>query len=207
MELLSEIKSLNLVCEYLIKSSLVLGFALILVFFYRKRSASLRHFLLSFSLISLLLIPFISSFTAGWETSLLPTWQTQKSFSSLSNRAAENIGVPLQGKHEDLKNRGKNLQHLKGVKTSRANRGSLLTVATSKKNMLGISLVILWFLGLIFLLLRIFLGLYGVYRLTQQGEIISDSPWQQMLQSLLKAIRLKRKIGLLSHKKVMVPFT
>ena len=174
MELLSEIKSLNLVCEYLIKSSLVLGFALILVFFYRKRSASLRHFLLSFSLISLLLIPFISSFTAGWETCLLPTWQTQKSFSSLSNRAAENIGVPLQGKHEDLKNRGKNLQHLKGVKTSRANRGSLLTVATSKKNMLGISLVILWFLGLIFLLLRIFLVLYGVYRLTQQGEIISD---------------------------------
>lgn len=207
MELLSQIKGLDLVCEYLIKSSLVLGFLLLLAFLSRKKSASLRHFLLSFSLISLLLIPFLSSITIGWETRLLPSWQTGKNSSYISNEWAKSKENPIQGKHEDLNIHKKNTQKPDVVKTDSANRGSLLSKLAAKKNFLGLILITLWSVGLIFLLTRIFLGLYGAYRLTRQGEKISGSPWQQLLQRFLKTIPLKRKVSLFTHKQAMVPLT
>ncbi|TET74926.1 MAG: M56 family metallopeptidase, partial [Candidatus Aminicenantes bacterium] len=207
VELLSQIKGLDLVCEYLIKSSLVLGFLLLLAFLSRKKSASLRHFLLSFSLISLLLIPFLSSITIGWETRLLPSWQTGKNSSYISNEWAKSKENPIQGKHKDLNIHKKNTQKPDVVKTDSANRGSLLSKLAAKKNFLGLILITLWSVGLIFLLTRIFLGLYGAYRLTRQGEKISGSPWQQLLQRFLKAIPLKRKVSLFTHKQAMVPLT
>ncbi len=73
MEFLAEIKGLDLFSEFFIKSSVILTFTFVLVFLFRKKSASLRHFLLSVSLISLLLFPFLSTLTKGWETGLLPS--------------------------------------------------------------------------------------------------------------------------------------
>lgn len=207
MELLTGINGLNLVCEYLIKSSLVLCFSLLLVFLSRKKSASLRHFLLSFSLISMLLIPFLSSITTGWETRLLPSWQTEENSSSVANEWAKSRRIPIQEKHEDLNFHEENTQHRDIMKTDKADRGSLMTLLAAKINLLGLCLVILWSVGLIFLITRISLGLYGAFRLTRKGEKISSQSWQQLLQRLLKAIPLKRKVRLFSHKQVMFPLT
>ena len=75
-EFLFELRGLDFISDFFIKSSVILTFTFVLVFLFRKKSASLRHFLLSVSLICLLLIPFLSTLTRGWETGLLPTWQT-----------------------------------------------------------------------------------------------------------------------------------
>jgi beta-lactamase regulating signal transducer with metallopeptidase domain len=76
----------------------------------------------------------------------------------------------------------------------------------SKKN-LGLSLIMIWAAGLIFLLIRICLGLYGAHRLKKQGKRISGSLWQQLLQRFLNAISIRRKISLFSHDKVNTPLT
>jgi len=207
MELLSEIKGIGLVCEYFIKSTLLLAFSLLIVFLSRRKSASLRHFLLSLSLISLLLFPILSSITPGWETRLIPSWEAWKNSSSILNAREKSRQNSLQGNHEALSLQQNGRRPLGAVKAHSANRASVLSKIADNKNILGLSLIVLWSSVLTFLLTRILLGLCGAYRLTRQGEKISDSPWQRLLHRLLKAISLKRKVSLLSHKKVNVPIT
>lgn len=207
MEFLSEVKGLDLICEFLIKSSLVLVLSFLLVFLFRKKSASLRHFLLSFALISLLLFPFLSSITKGWETRLLPTWQTGKNSSLTLEEWNKNNETPTQFSSKDKVINKKTAQTSNFEKTKSQNRKSFISKISNTISFIGLSLIIIWSAGLIFLLIRIFLGLYGAHRLTRQGKRISSSFWQQLLHHFLEAISIKRKISLLSHKQVKAPLT
>ena len=73
MGFLPIIPGLNLLIDYLLKSSLILCFALFLSYLLRKQSAALRHMLLALSLIGLLFLPFLTS-AGGWEARFLPSW-------------------------------------------------------------------------------------------------------------------------------------
>ncbi|MBN1939235.1 MAG: hypothetical protein JW843_06595, partial [Candidatus Aminicenantes bacterium] len=55
-----------------IKSTMVLVPALLAAALFKRRTAAFRHFLLSFALIGLLLVPVSSLIPFGWRTSLLP---------------------------------------------------------------------------------------------------------------------------------------
>jgi len=205
MEFLSEIRGLNLFCEFFIKSSVIFTFTFVLVFLFRKKSASLRYFLLSVSLLSLLLFPVLSSVFRGWETGLLPTWQSSEIRSLILQRGDpfSSTTSPMDSITPSLAN-----QHL-STQTLWKNRrfSSFFTKYSISKDLVGNVLVSIWAAGLFALLFRIGLGLFGAHRLTQQGQKISGSPWRQLLNHFLKSISIKRKIDLLSHKKVNIPLT
>jgi len=203
MEYLSGIKFLDLISELFIKSSLILGISLFLVFLLRKKSAALKHFILSFSLISLLLFPVFSSITTGWETRWLPSWQDGSSGSSIQNQPLKSDPlIPLKYKaHSKLTGEVK-----KSDLEQTSNKSALLQIKDIKI-LLGLSLLSAWLAGMIFLTARIILGLYGAHRLTRQGKRISESIWQLLLQRFLQAVSLKRKISLFSHEKVRAPLT
>ncbi len=205
MEFLAEIKGLDLFSEFFIKSSVILTFTFVLVFLFRKKSASLRHFLLSVSLISLLLFPFLSILTKGWETGLLPTWQTGEGRSQISQRWDQDRRktIPLNSISPSLADQ--QLQALKLEKNDRFN--FFLSKYSISKGMFGFVLITIWSAGLIVLLSRILIGLYGAHKLTRQGKRITDSPWRQLLNHFLEAISIKRKINLFSHKNVNIPLT
>ncbi|MEE8376838.1 MAG: M56 family metallopeptidase, partial [Candidatus Aminicenantaceae bacterium] len=205
MEFLTEIKGLDLISEFFIKSSVILIFTFMLVFLFRNKSASLRHFLLSVSLISLLLFPFLSTLTKGWETGLLPTWNTGEGRSQISQRWDQDRRktIPLNSINPSLAD--KQLQALKLEKNGRFN--FFLSKYSISKGFFGLVLVAIWSAGLVVLLSRIFIGLYGAHRLTRQGKEISDSSWRQLLNHFLEAISIKRNISLFSHKNVNIPLT
>jgi beta-lactamase regulating signal transducer with metallopeptidase domain len=205
MEFLSEIKGLDLICQFLIKSTLVLTLSFVLIFLFRKKSATLRHFLLSVSLISLLLLPFFTAFTKGWKTGLLPSWQTEKNSSLKAGDWKESQKIPprlglldtavdLEANPVTFFEKPKNTL-FKFLKT------------TSITSLIGLLLLTIWTAGLLFLLSRIFLGLYGAYRLTRQAKRLSNPTWGQLLSFFLKAVSIKRKINLLSHTEIKVPLT
>lgn len=203
MEYLSGIKFLDLISELFIKSSLILGISLFLVFLLRKKSAALKHFILSFSLISLLLFPVFSSITTGWETRWLPSWQDGSSGSSIQNQPIKSDPlIPLKYKaHSKLTG-----EVQKSDLEQTSNKSAFLQIKDIKI-LLGLSLLSVWLAGMIFLTARIILGLYGAHRLTRQGKRISESIWQLLLQRFLQAVSLKRKISLFSHEKVWAPLT
>lgn len=201
------LKCLDLICEFVIKSFLVLGISLILVFLFRKKSASIRHFLLSFSLISLLLLPFLSTFTTGWKTRWLPSWQSVKSSSFNLNEWNKNKEALLDLSQEDNSSQASGIQSSGSENIRHQDKKTLFLKTIDVKTLIGLSLSAIWTSGLIFLLMRIILGLYGAHRLTQQGKRISGSLWQLLLQRFLNAISIRRKISLLSHDQVKAPLT
>jgi beta-lactamase regulating signal transducer with metallopeptidase domain len=207
MESFLGLKYLYLIYEFMIKSSLVLIGSLLLVFLFRKKSASMRHFLLSFSLISLLLLPFLSNFITGWETRLLPSWQTLEISSFNLNEGNQNNDTlhHLNQKNPDVQANGTTLSGLEN--TNFQDKKSISHQGTDARTILGMSLIAIWTAGLAFLLIRIFLGLYGAHRLTQQGKQISGLFWQLLLERFLEAVSIRRKISLLSHDRVKIPLT
>ena len=205
MEFLAEIKGLDLFSEYFIKSSVILTFTFVLVFLFRKKSASLRHFLLSVSLLSLLLFPFISTLTKGWETGLLPSWQTEESAAQISQRWGQDRQTTIPLNSISPSSADQQLQALKMEKNGRFN--FFVLKYSISKGFFGLVLAAIWSAGLIVLLSRVFIGLYGAHKLTRQGKEISDSPWRQLLNHFLEAISIKRRISLFSHKKVNIPLT
>jgi beta-lactamase regulating signal transducer with metallopeptidase domain len=206
MESFFGLKYLDLISEFMIKSSLILCCALLFFFLFRKKSASMRHFLLSFSLISLLLLPLLSTFMTGWETRFLPSWQTAENITPDFNEAFKNKGslghlnqgdIPIQ----------ENSTFPSGLEKNKSQDKKTFLQSMDVTTILGLSLITIWTAGLIFLLIRIIAGLYGAHRLTRQGKRISGPFWQLLLERFLSAIFIRRKISLLSHDKVRVPLT
>jgi beta-lactamase regulating signal transducer with metallopeptidase domain len=195
---------LALLCEYLIKSSVILSVSIVLVSLLRKKSAGLRHLVLSVFLIGLLFLPILSTVTTGWETKFLPSWQTRNEV----NLKTDGLFGNLNGSSKTLGSTSMASEvplHMDEVKKDSR---SVLSIFLSKsKPVFGFAALLLWFFGLIFLSFRIVLGLYGTTRLTREGQVIQDPLWKRLLFRFLETVSLRRKIKLLSHDKTMVPFT
>ncbi len=195
---------LVLLSEYLIKSSVILSVSILLVVVLRKKSAGLRHLVLSFFLIGLLFLPILSIISTGWETKFLPSWQTEdaavldadgrtanlddSSRTSASTSMASELPRPMEEGQKDF-------------------RFSLSMFLKKLKPACKFAAMVLWFFGWMFLSIRMAMGLYGTIRLAREGQVIQDPLWRRLLYRFLRAVSLRRKINLLSHDKVLVPLT
>ncbi|MCK4763778.1 MAG: hypothetical protein KAW12_16370 [Candidatus Aminicenantes bacterium] len=189
MTALLQSKGSEMFFEFLLKSSLILVFALFLSFLFRKKSASFRHFLLCSALIVLLLLPLLIAFAPGWQTGLFPAlW-------------------PQQG--PNLQNRGFELDNspLLPLEKGRVGSASAVTAPGEEGALSPYFLLVPWCCGLVFMFLKIGFGLYGTFRLTHRGVLMGGYPWKQLFLLFLKKTPLRKKIRLLESKDVFVPMT
>src|SRR5512137_182531 len=84
----------GLIAGYLLRTTIVLTLALIASAVSRRRPAAVRHFILSFALIGLLLLPFLSLAPFGWRSSLVPRWLAPSSASTAAAIPAANAEKP-----------------------------------------------------------------------------------------------------------------
>lgn len=194
-----------LVVEYLIKSTVVLTLAVILVLLFRKESASLRHFVLSLSLAGLLLLPVLPYLGLGWETGLLPA-KTSPAFMDQVTRAAHVGGDQL------AEGPARENQSFFPVGSAVVPEKSVFFPRVSGKsegfNLFFKSAVpFVWSMGLIVLLLRLGAGIFGGFRLIRQGKTVRDPRWRALLERILAAIHLRRDVRLRSHPSILVPLT
>lgn len=203
MEFLSDLIWFSLLSEYLIKSTLVLSLAIFLAYFCRKQPASLRHFILSISLIGLLVFPILSTVYSGWETELLPSLTRETKSSSTMNVAvitqnAKSESIKMDNSREESQNYG----------TRNAIQSTWPGItSTSLWNFLKYSLLVIWFSGVLFVLVRQIFGLFGAYNLTKEADDLKSSFWRHLLYRFLKVASIKKKVNLYQHKKVKVPLT
>jgi len=193
---------LHLFSECLIKSTLALTLALILVLLFRRRSASLRHFVLAVALAGLLLLPILSSLGIGWETALLPV-MTSASPGALPALAGK---VP-DGKTLGGPEYGDDTLSLPGFSSGREGLAQGEQLLSRAGPYLKIVIPLIWLAGLTFLLLRLAAGIFGAFRLTREGETVRDPRWRALLGRLLAAVHLPRKVRLKSHSDVLIPLT
>ncbi len=88
-------------------------------------------------------------------------------------------------------------------------RGALVAAAGpfNFRTVLAAFLPAIWLSGLVLILARLAAGLFGVRRLTREGEVLDDPAWKRLLQRFMSAVRLNRKVEIKAHPQVLVPLT
>jgi beta-lactamase regulating signal transducer with metallopeptidase domain len=195
-------KGLALLLELLIKSSLAFALAMGLFLLFRKRSAALKHFILSLFLMSSLLFPLLSYSPLGWETRLLPSQPLVDSPPPLENRPELRVRPrPAEA------GRGITEDPLNSVSARGTGFRSAGGKAAGATSIPANWLTALWAAGTLLLLIRLGLGLLGAFRLSREGVRLDDPSWLRILSRFLSAVALRRKIRLKSHEKIAVPLT
>jgi beta-lactamase regulating signal transducer with metallopeptidase domain len=198
----AEVRGMGLIIEYLIKSSVVLSIAILCSSLLRRRSASLRHFLLSLFLAGLFVFPAFSVFSSGWHTRLLPNWLAMKPASRALQEGTAGVASPLMA---DLNGSVvPDSLDLQGSAEAGPNENSGISRFGRISGFLALAL---WSAGLLLLLARLAVGIWGAHRLTREGEPLDDSVWQRLLRRFISAVSLKRKVDLKSHHQVTIPLT
>lgn len=198
---------LGLFAEYFLKSAIILILAVTLATASRRRSAALRHFVLSSALIGLLLLPLLSLAPLGWETALLthipaspaeaPKTRTNPLFSEQEARLDFKAAEALSFQEEDPPA----LTTASSLKIVPARRSS------RSLGILNAAMAAIWSGGLFLLILRLAVGLAAAARLTSEGSAFGDPDWRLLLDRFLSFIPLKRSIRLKTHPKVLLPLT
>jgi beta-lactamase regulating signal transducer with metallopeptidase domain len=212
--------TLGLMAEYFLKTTAVLTLAFLAAGASRRRPAAFRHFVLSFSLIGLLLLPLLSLAPVGWRTSLLPARQAGTGAGTVTlappgvtgaRTMIRGIQGPPPGafRRPELSDastadgtaRAVTSRHPDAVADPRDQERTL------SPNTVHSILAVLWAAGLIVLFLRLAVGLAGAVKLTAQGTALGDPAWRVLLERFKALVSLRRDIRLKSHPEVLVPLT
>lgn len=199
MELFAPVKGLAFFVEILLKSSLILAFALFLSRLFPRQPASFRHGLLWIALLSLVLLPFLSAFAPGWNAHLLPlspaqvgayrtpdtgiTADTGALFSI--EQGPQETGTGIAYRTGQLEAPGQPLSH----------------------RLYPFGLLAIWSLGMLLLLITLAFGLYAARQLTRKGVTVRGYPWNKLRQLFFRKNSLKKSIRLIRNDRVMVPMT
>lgn len=210
MELWLESNTFHFFILFVLKSSVILGFSLILSQVLRKRSAALRHQVLAFSLLGILVLPILMMYFPGWESVAFPKlWE--KPIPVVQNQSFDISTMPI----DNFQNNPKEIisvEQQQTVKPLSTNLVSNSTQTYSISNFLSrfielYGVLTLWLLGFFFVLLRTIIGLLGISKLTRHGKIINEYPWQQLIRYFLSKAPIKRKIRLIKNSRVWIPMT
>jgi len=199
----AEGRGLALIVELFIKSSVVLAAAMLCSGLLSRRSASLRHFLLSLFIVGLAFLPALSVFSTGWHAPWLPDW------ASVSTPQA-GMGAAAAGTSRGIANvRAETGEDAAALDARADGPGAAASVAPPVKlrAILASVLPVLWLAGLTLILARLIAGLFGVRRITREGEALDDSAWRRLLQRFMSAVRLDRKVEIKAHPQVLIPLT
>jgi beta-lactamase regulating signal transducer with metallopeptidase domain len=203
MEILFQSTWFRLFVEFFLKSSLILSAALAVSFLLRKRSASLRHFLLVISFVGLLLLPILAAIAPGWGAGvlLLPGPGNAEGTAASPVPAGNIERVTVVPVSTPAVSRPRAMEKPVNHPVDKAPVFSFL--ADWHPYLPAIP----WAAGCIFLLLKLMAGLYGTSRLARQGVSMSGYPWKQLFLLFLSKTPLKRKVRLLKNDRMVVPMT
>ena len=194
----AEMNSPGLICELFIKSSIVLAAAILCCGLLRRRSAALRHFVLSISLVGLVLLPALSVFSPGWRASWLPAWASMKLEQLPGTGAAAADHLPAE-------------PGMAGGTLSLLVEGAGGPDPGDRPGgfpaALSVALAALWLAGMVLVLARLAAGLWGARRITREGEALDDPVWRRLLRRFVSAVRLRRTVEIKAHPQVPVPVT
>jgi len=225
--------TLGLIAEYFLKTTAILALALFTARASRRRPAAFRHFVLSFALIGLLLLPLLSLAPVGWRTPLLPARPAGTGTETLIPAQPDLSGARVLGLHVQSQppgtvrlpglplasTAGGHVGARAGLSRPDANPRSpenssppFFETTTARgpavdPNTVNSLLAVLWAAGLIVLFLRLAVGLAGAVKLTAQGTALGDPAWRLLLERFKALVSLRRNIRLRGHPEVLVPMT
>lgn len=194
--------------ELLIKSTLALSIALSAALLLRRKSASLRHFILAAFLVGLLIFPAFSLLNLGWQTDLLPVRNKLNIQQTITVPSKNLIRDPLSEIAAEIDLESSASDNAMSYSIGSTSPASLQDKPSSSVHrILQSSLVLAWGSGIFLLILRMGLGLFGASRMTREGKSVIDPAWRILMDRFLSILGMAKRIRLKSHSSVAVPLT
>lgn len=222
--------------EHLVGASargmLVLVIAAALCIALRRAKASVRHLLWSAALVSLLVLPALSSSLPSWRIAVLPPSSIKaQSQSSASNSPGESEPValaetvaseaiirkesisdekPARSRHESAASETEAARLAAQEKIDEKEKAAASRMAGALKaasfDWMRLALLI-WLAGALLLLARIVAGAVSVWRMRRQADEITDGDLINLAGRLRSRLGLKRRVVLLETGRVTMPVT
>jgi beta-lactamase regulating signal transducer with metallopeptidase domain len=188
--------SIQFLIGLLLKSALILSITLVLNRCLRKKSATLKHHILSCSLILLLLMPITAMLVPNWDAGVLPQIEARTSNAPDTYSSA----VILTGDVDRNSSVAGRLEaNRPAAKESAANRPGKYTPAQI--------LVLTWLMGLGMVCFNVMVGLACTNRLTRQGSPLGFFPWTHLYQWYLTQRGGAKAVQLLENSTIQVPMS
>lgn len=177
-----------LVFDALLKGSVLIAVAAMLARLLRDSSATARNAVWTVALLGQLALPALSLALPSWNLPVLP-------------RATSSVAAALAAT---------TLRHTGGYASSSLAPNPLPTrhpAAATTLLSTGAILAILWLIGLIGVLARLWIGNRAVRRLVRQAEPVDDRQWFRLTREIATAMHIRRPITLLYGDHRAIPMT
>ena len=194
-----------------VKGFVVLVFAAGLNLVLRRSSAALRHLIWLLAVISCLCLPVISVILPSWQLSVFPQMQTEAIPGLEGTLDAAELPLPKHSSvapHTAVPEIDANRET---IGLSNAVNDASDTLASQMTGWWAISTLwtcigIAWFIGTLLVLLPLFAGLVGIWRIAKRSKRVTDGPLAVLMSELQQKLGLKRGISLL-RSEVKMPLT
>jgi len=202
MEFFTSVKGLAFFAEILLKSCLILAFALFLSRLFHRQPASFRHALLWISLLSLVLLPFLAAFAPGWNTHLLPFSPGQGE----EHGKKETGIITITADTDALLATNPGDRGIRTAVTYRSGQPEAPGQILSHR-LYPLGLLAIWSSGMLLLLITLTFGLYAARQLTRKGVTVRGYPWNKLRKLFFRNTPIRKSIRLIRNDRVMVPMT
>ena len=179
--LLKSIGWFQFILDITIKGSLLLGVAFLILFFWKKASASARHLVLYLAIISLLSLPIISYFLPTWELSFFNSVKAPQKVLSTENSDDFGKVSPLNDQNDNIK--------------------------LPLKIHWSVALMALWTLGTVCILFRLFAGLIGRWWIVLKSSPIEDKELKELFTEYSEKLGISKDIRIIQSSKARIPIT
>lgn len=200
------------------KGFLILSVTGLVVLFLRKASASLRHFILFMTMISLIALPFLSATLPNWF--VLPAWSRVESH--MQSQSPPDILDPIP----DWKSEKEHAIDTTFAKASNPTTYQSLDVATNKMegpsaavvplDMSGIApdesgntvyvwILAVWALGAGLISMALALGRISIRRIERRSQKVMTHSWESQINHLCTVLGVTRPIRLLLSTQPLMP--
>jgi TonB family protein len=192
---------LGILLNTTIQGSVIIGAAIIVTVFWRNASASVRHCIAAFALVSLLIVPVTSVLMPSWGISLFTISYSVPAVPHVyigqpSAYTGETQAVIISNEVSDIEI---------PVSSAPLYRATILSdiLTTAKHIHWSVFLFLVWLSGVIYLLIRLLRSLLKIRFLTADARMLSD----EQLTDCKRRIVLDKNIALAENASAVIPMT
>jgi len=196
-----------------LKTSAILGIALLLARLLHRSSASLRHWLLNLTLIATLLLPLLSTISPAWSLAILPS--TTSAAGGLSDRTTifyapqikrgDVVKADTSGSTSEKTSQSAAVSSTKEV-VKNAVPAPMIDFSPVLLQLTWTEVLLIWLSGIIVLLTRWLVQFRSILNATRRA-ITADSQWNHLLCEEAQLLRIKRRVRLVFSSEVDIPMT
>ena len=193
-----------------VKGFIVLALAAGLNLVLRRSSSALRHLIWLLAITSCLCLPVISVILPSWQLSVVPQMHNltdaspglERNLDGSELQLSEPRSVALQASIPNI-HQNQEPARLRNAGQSTSDASGLQALGWWTMPALWTGIGIVWFIGMLFVLVPLLAGLVGIWRIARRSQRVTEGSLAALMNEIGQELGLERRVSLLRSKSKM----